>query len=216
MVGSSVVRLAPQLPGRLSATLSQWVLLSGILNPAALLGLSGPGSLAGLFKLHQIEQQTAQILQVATGTMALSGLNLAVSAIGFAVIAARLNAIEQTLQAMQQDVKAVRALLERSERAKFANALADLTNANRIRTETNRRAILIDARNIFGVALASYRELLQGAEDGPSGEGAAEFAMLTLLARSRCSAELGELELAQHELATGCGELADRYSPSCS
>ncbi len=49
-------------------------------------------------EVDSLSQMTQQILQMATGTTILSGLNLTVSCVGFAVINNRLNAIDNKLQ----------------------------------------------------------------------------------------------------------------------
>jgi hypothetical protein len=169
------------------------------LNP--LPDLSFPISIHQIARTPDINAMTRQILQLSTGTMVLSGLNLAVSAIGFANLSQRLGVIEARLEAIQADVQAIRDLLERKERATFRLALSNLQNSGYIVNSDIRRSVLVDARETFGVMVEEYRELLAQAETVEAALAAEEFYCLMALARSRCSAELGELAVAHHELA---------------
>jgi len=164
--------------------------------------VSFPMSIHQIAQTPDINAMTRQILQLSTGTMVLSGLNLAVSALGFALLSQRLGAIESRLEAIQADMQAIRELLERKERAVFRLALSDLLNASHIVNDDTRRAVLVDARRTFGVLVEQYRELLTQAETVELALATEEYYCLTVLARSRCSAELGELALAHHELAS--------------
>lgn len=164
--------------------------------------LSGPISVYQLAQLRDVPRMTKQILQLATSTMVLSGLNLAVSGIGFGYLAYRLRAVEARLEAIQSDVKAIRVWLEGKERAVLRAALHDLCNTARIEHLATRQAVLIDARRTFGELVEQYRELLTQATEVEPAMLVEEYYCLTMLARARCSAELGEGALAHHEFAT--------------
>jgi hypothetical protein len=64
------------------------------------------------YQLHSLFGQmnvltvaTQQVLQIATGTMVLSGLNLAVTAVGFAVLNEKLKNLEGQLNEIQKEVR---------------------------------------------------------------------------------------------------------------
>ena len=59
--------------------------------------LNGMLNIANTYQLNRISLTTQAVLQMATGTMALSGLNLAVSAIEFAVINQKLERLKDQL-----------------------------------------------------------------------------------------------------------------------
>jgi hypothetical protein len=164
--------------------------------------LNAPFSVLGIGQLSQLGTLTRQVLQVASTTMVLSGLNLVVSAVGFAIIARRLGAIESRLAAIQEDVKEIRALLERKDRAAMRAALETLTNQKLVTNNDVRRAQLVGAHKTFSELAHQYGDLLTSAETAEVALGAEEVYCLAFLARARCSAELGELALAHHELQT--------------
>jgi hypothetical protein len=144
---------------------------------------------------------TRQILQVVTDTMLLSGLNLAVSAISFAVMLHRLDSIETRLKAIQADVKAIRDLLERRERAELHAALQKLQSIRLVKDRSIRQAMLIQAQGTLSTMVQIYRELFICARDAEVALATEEYYCLVMLARSRCSAELSQFDLAQSELA---------------
>jgi hypothetical protein len=162
--------------------------------------LPTPMSIYQLAQLREISTMTNQVLQLATTTTILSGLNLAVSAIGFAHLSHRLSAIETRLEAIQADVKAIRAFLERRERAELQVALQNLRDSHLIANDAIRHQVLVNAHQAFGVMLASYRELLTSATEAEPALIAEEYYCLTMLARAHCSANLDQLALAHQEL----------------
>lgn len=82
------------------------------LIPVGLQTITDPlfGSLNGMLNIANTYQKigvtTQTILQMSTGTMVLSGLNLAVSAIGFTVIYKKLKQLENQLNRIEKEVKA--------------------------------------------------------------------------------------------------------------
>ncbi len=155
---------------------------------------------ANTYQLHQINIATQQILQLATNTMALSGLNLAVSAMGFVVINQKLKSLEKQLNELQREVRAIRELLELEERAKLRAALQNLIFAMQSRSLENRRQMLFDAKNILAPINLKYRELLSNADEVDMVMGYEEYFSLTSLAHTKCLAELGMLDIARHNI----------------
>lgn len=152
------------------------------------------------YQLHTLNIASQQILQVANGTMLLSGLNLAVSAMGFAIINQKLKNLEGQLNEIQQEVRAIRELLKLEERAKLGAALQNLLYAAQSRNRENRRQMLFDAKNILAPVNLKYKELLSKADTLEAAMGYEEYFSLTSLANTRCLAELGMLDIAKRNI----------------
>ncbi|GAB4178329.1 MAG: hypothetical protein Fur005_40580 [Roseiflexaceae bacterium] len=165
-------------------------------------GLSGVTGLTNTYQLHQIHGITQQILQIATATMVLSGLNLVVSVVGFAYLARRLNQISEQLDQIARDVAEIRTLLERRERAELRAALANIANAFDL-PETTRINAFLNAQQVLAVKQEQFAELLSEAKTAEQATIYEELYCLTLLGLVRCYAELGALPTAQRELSNG-------------
>lgn len=159
------------------------------------------------YQLHRLSGQinaltatTQQVLQIATGTMVLSGLNLAVTAVGFAVLNEKLKSLEGRLNEIQQEVRAIRALMELEERAKLRAALRDLLNVVAIKNPDHRHKILFNSKNVLAPISLKYKELLAGADILETAMAYEEYFCLTSLAHARCLAELGMLDMAYQDL----------------
>jgi hypothetical protein len=143
---------------------------------------------------------TQNVLQMASGTMALSGLNLAVTAIGFAVISHKLERLKDQLTSIEKGVKAIHELLVIEERSRLGAALEDLINAMRSQKLDDRRDLLLNAKNNLAPIRLKYKELLSKADGLEVSLGYEEYFVLTALAHSRCLAELGMSDTARHSL----------------
>lgn len=159
------------------------------------------------YQLHRLSGQVGnlttsvnQLFQVATGTMALSGLNLVVSAVGFAVLNEKLKRLEGKLNEIQQEVKAIRSLLEIEERAKLSAALRDLLSISEIKNSNHRHTILFNAKNVFGPVNLKYKELLLSADTIETAMAYEEYFCLTSLTHARCLAELEMLDMASRDI----------------
>ncbi|MCP4369937.1 MAG: hypothetical protein GY797_17750 [Deltaproteobacteria bacterium] len=162
--------------------------------------VSGVFQAVNTYQLRTLNIAAQQILQVATGTMVLSGLNLAVSAMGFAIINQKLKSLEGQLSEIQQEVRAIRELLELDERAKLGAALQNLLYAAQSRSLENRRQMLFDAKNVLAPVNLKYKELLSKADTIETAMGYEEYFSLTSLANTRCLAELGMLDIAKRNI----------------
>ncbi|ERT09161.1 hypothetical protein M595_0913 [Lyngbya aestuarii BL J] len=151
-------------------------------------------------EVDSLSQMTQQILQMATGTTILSGLNLTVSCVGFAVINNRLNAIDNKLQEIQKDVKEIKSFLETTERAQLFYALKELLKADDNIPVEHRHTILHDSRKKLGEINMRYQELLSHSNTIEIAMANEEYFSLTALAHARCTAELGMLEIALQEI----------------
>ncbi|MEB3281900.1 MAG: hypothetical protein VKK42_23560 [Lyngbya sp.] len=151
-------------------------------------------------QVNSLSQMTQQVLQIATGTAILSGLNLAVSCVGFAVINNRLNAIDNRLQEIQKDVKEIKSFLETSERAQLFYALKQLLKVDDNIPVEHRHTILHDSRKKLGEINMRYQELLSQSNTIEIAMANEEYFSLTALAHARCTAELGMLDSAYEEI----------------
>lgn len=151
-------------------------------------------------QVNALTATTQQVLQIATGTMVLSGLNLAVTAVGFAVLNEKLKSLEGKLNEIQQEVRAIRALMELEERAKLGAALRDLLNVVTIKNPDHRHTILFNSKNVLAPISLKYKELLAGADILETAMAYEEYFCLTSLAHARCLAELGMLDMAYRDL----------------
>lgn len=159
------------------------------------------------YQLHRLSGQvnaltaaTQQVLQIATGTMVLSGLNLAVTAVGFAVLNEKLKSLEGKLNEIQQEVRALRTLMELEERAKLGAALRDLLNVVMIKNPDHRHTMLFNSKNVLAPISLKYKELLADAKIFETAMAYEEFFCITSLAHARCLAELGMLDMANRDL----------------
>jgi hypothetical protein len=157
-------------------------------------------NIANAYQLERIGATTQQVLQMATGTMALSGLNLAVNAVGFAIIDQKLKRLENQLTRIEKEVKAIRELLEIEALARLRAALEDLVNAMRSPRLDDRRDLLFHAKGDLAQIRLKYKELWSKADSLEVSMGYEEYFILTSLAHCRCLAELGMLDIARHSL----------------
>lgn len=164
----------------------------GAVNIYQLQGLSG--------QVNALTAATQQILQIASSTMVLSGLNLAVTAVGFAVLNEKLKSLEGKLNEIQQEVKALRTLMELDERSKLGAALRDLLNVVHIKNPDHRHEMLFNSKNVLAPISLKYKELLAGAAIFETAMIYEEYFCITSLAHARCLAELGMLEMANRDL----------------
>lgn len=164
----------------------------GVVNTYQLHGLSG--------QVNALTAATQQVLQIATGTMVLSGLNLAVTAVGFAVLNEKLKSLEGKLNEIQQEVRELRTLMDLNERATLGAALRDLLNVVTIKNPDHRHDMLFNSKNILAPINLKYKELLAGADIFETAIAYEEYFCITSLAHARCLAELGMLEMANRDL----------------
>ncbi len=179
----------------------------GTINAYQLHQLSGTvnqlqGSVNGLTTTAQaiasnvnaLTASTQQVLQIATGTMMLSGLNLAVSAVGFATLNQKLNNIDQRLKEIQKDIKDIKEIqnfLQLKQRAELAAVMRDLLNIENISHSSHRDAILLNAKSVLAPISLQYGELLTQANSLEAAMVAEEYFCMIALAHARCMAELG-------------------------
>lgn len=147
---------------------------------------------------------TQQMLQMATRTMTLAGLNLAVSAMGFSVILRKLESQQWELNAVAKTVAEIKDLLELNEQAKL-EATLDLLAAG-VRNEELIRAAL----NVFAPLVKKYGWLLSEADTRERALACEEHLVLVLLANTWCLAELGELVPARRLLRENLALWADQ------
>lgn len=164
----------------------------GAVNTYQLHGISG--------QVNALTATTQQVLQIATGTMVLSGLNLAVTAVGFVVLNEKLKRLEGHLNEIQQEVRAIRTLMELEERARLGAALRDLLNIVAIKNFDDRREMLFNSKNMLAPINLKYKELLAGADTIETAMAYEEYFCITSLAHARCLAELKMLEMANRDL----------------
>lgn len=142
-----------------------------------------------------------QVLQMATRTMTLAGLNLAVSAMGFSVILRKLESQQWELNAAVAEIKD---LLELNEQAKLGATL-DLLAAG-----VRNRELIGAAVNVFAPLVKKYGWLLSKADTRERAMACEEYLVLVLLANTWCLAELGELAPARRLLEDNIALWADQ------
>ena len=153
-------------------------------------------------------RNTQQLLQVATGTMLLSGLNLAVSAVGFAVLYKKLTDLDNSLTAIAKTVEGIARLLDMEEKAKLAAALKTLSmvmkgGALKGKQQLLNEQLLNAVLNVFGPVNMKYRKLLPAAES-ETALACQQYFALTSLATAACHAELGMVRMAKDNLDDDC------------
>ena len=159
---------------------------------------------SGAFPNLPLAGNTRQLLQVATGAMLLSGLNLAVSAVGFAVLYKKLTDLDQSLRAIKDSVEGIARLLELEEKAKLASTLKNLSMFVKAGlTGSLKEQLLHAVLNVFGPVNMKYRELLPAAKS-EAAMACQEYFALSSLATAACSAELGMAGAAKHNLDDDC------------
>ena len=153
-------------------------------------------------------RNTQPLLQVATGTMLLSGLNLAVSAVGFAVLYKKLTDLDNSLTAIAKTVEGIARLLDMEEKAKLATALKTLSmvmkgGALKGKQQLLNEQLLNAVLNVFGPVNMKYRKLLPAAES-ETAMACQQYFALTSLATAACHAELGMVRMAKDNLDDDC------------
>ncbi len=169
-------------------------------------GLNSVSGVINTIQIHHLSTQvgalsqaTQQILHVAAGTAALSGLGLVVSCVGFATINNRLKIIDGKLKDIQKDIQAIKEFLASSERARLFAALDSLVKLEKTPVE-HRGTILHQARQTLTEISVRYRELLTQATALETAMAYEEFFVLTSLAQIRCTAELRMFDVALDEV----------------
>jgi len=153
-----------------------------------------------LVQINALAATTQQVLQIATGTMVMAGLNLAVTTLGFAVFNEKLKNLEGKLNELQKEVKGIRALLDLEEHARLAAALRDLLNVVNVKNPELRHTMLFNSKNVLAPISLKYKELLASADTIELAMAYEEYFCLTSLIHTRCLAELGMLEMARRDL----------------
>ncbi|MGB0387147.1 MAG: hypothetical protein ACPGWR_20205 [Ardenticatenaceae bacterium] len=157
------------------------------------------------YELQQLSSQagelavtTEQVLQVATRTMRLSDLNLAITTLDLPAIHDKLKKFEG-LEPIQEELKKISTWRERVERANLRVTIADLLNLDEQAMIEDRYSLLEQARRILAKINERAKPLLLKAQTIKSGMQMQEYFLLTGLALSCCTAELGRLEIAHRE-----------------
>lgn len=137
-----------------------------------------------------LQVATEQVINLAQGTMALSGLTLAVSSAGFIFLAKKLNQIDQRLSEISKDVKAIKDFLQSQEKAALAAALKTLSGIQPNLDDKTRIPLLIGVRQTLGEIHQRYRDQLLNVDRIEHVFAIEEYYTVTALGHAMCSAEL--------------------------
>lgn len=137
-----------------------------------------------------LQSLTTQLVTLAQGTAALSGLTLVVSAANFAFLSRKLSQVDQKLGAIAQDVKSIKAFLQSQEKASVTTALKTLTSLDPKLDDKTRIPLLLDARQRLGEVHHRYRDQLAEVTRVEDVLGIEEYFSVTALGHALCSAEL--------------------------
>ncbi|GIZ51105.1 hypothetical protein [Noviherbaspirillum aridicola] len=181
------------------------------LAAAPAIPLAGPAGLVlnavNSFQLYKIgkdvkaiEAATSQLISLAQGTIALSGLTLAVSSAGFVFLARKLNQIDQKLNEIAKDVKAIKTFLQSQEKAALATALKTLSGIHSGLEDKTRIPLLINARQTLGEIHQRYRDQLLAVDRIENVFAIEEYYTVTALGHALCSAELDMRDTAVSDL----------------
>lgn len=174
----------------------------GSLNPIGA-ALDGINTLQ-LYKIGKdvkaIEGATRQLITLAQGTMALSGLTLAVSSAGFVFLSKKLSQIDHKLNEIAKDVKAIKTFLQSQEKAALATALKTLSGLQPGLDDKTRIPLLINARQTLGEIHQRYRDQLLTVDRIENVFAIEEYYTVTALGHALCSAELDMRETAVSDL----------------
>lgn len=170
------------------------VALSNVAAP-----FSAIGSLVNAFQLHRIGLDVSQLIVLAKGTMAMSGISLAASTAGFYFLNRKLSSIASTLSDMARDVKSIKRILELDECARLSSALKDIGDLSSIKDGRIREGILISKSQVLGEIHEKYRMLLESKEDLAEFMTVEEYYTITAVGAAMCKAELGLLGQAASE-----------------
>ena len=137
-----------------------------------------------------VQSLTSQLVTLAQGTAALSGLTLAVSAANFVFLSRKLAAVDQKLGAIAQDVKSIKAFLHSQEKASITTALKTLSTLDPRLDDKTRIPLLLDVRQRLGEVHHRYRDQLAEVAKVEEVLGIEEYFSVTALGHALCSAEL--------------------------
>ncbi len=164
---------------------------------------------SGAFPSLPLADNTQQLLQVATGAMRLSGLNLAVSAVGFAVLYKKLTDLDEELAAIKDAVDGIKQLMCLQQKAKLAASLKTLSvfmkggASDPHKQQLLNEQLLNKVLDVFGPLNMQYRALLTAAES-ETAMACQKYFALTSLATAACHAELGMARAAKQNLDEDC------------
>jgi hypothetical protein len=151
-------------------------------------------------QLSRIGANISQLITLAQGTMALSGLTLAVSAASFVFLNNKLNSIDSRLVTMSDDIKAIKKFLELQERARLATAFKTMQGLDDSIDIGLREKLLVGAKQTLGEIHEKYRELLMNIKNVEEALAIEEYFTVTALGHALCTAELDMHKQAKNEL----------------
>ncbi len=177
------------------------------------------------YQLHKISGQisslsglTQQVLNIAKGTMILSGLDLAVSAVGFLYLSNKINKLESKIKEIKESLSKMENNLTQHlkqigrrvedihkifDRKECAELLASLDVLNRMTDFKHQNRTAMSSHALFTLSrlFHEYTELFINEDVPEIALVYEEYFCITAIAHSRCYAELGELSTAKKELS---------------
>ncbi|TGD72220.1 hypothetical protein E4634_16270 [Mangrovimicrobium sediminis] len=174
-------------------------------NPISLLNFPfAPSNLAlagaNTYQLHRIGQNIDELMVLAKGTMAMSGLTLGVCTAGFLFLNHKLGKVDQKLGEISKDVKAIKSFLEQQERARLVTALKSLRGLDQGTATTAREQILINSKQTLGEIHEKYRDQLERCTVIEEAFALEEYYTVTALGHALCFGELDMSHQARNDL----------------
>jgi hypothetical protein len=176
------------------------------LNPFGL--LTAVPSLVNVYQLHQLKDMTMALMQISQTTMLLSGLNLAVGVAGFAALKMGLSRVEDRIKQLDQKLDWIKTFLATERRGKLLSAINALSNQPS--DARNAFQILHTARATLDEARMCYLEHWDQSRCLDESMCYQHYYCTAFLAQVRCSAELGEHDMALGELRDGVQSWRER------
>ena len=163
-------------------------------------GLNAALSGVNAYQLSRIGANVSQLLTLAKGTMALSGLTLGVSAIGFIFLNGKLKNVDKRLNELKKDVTEIKNFLKLKESSEIFNALKTIEDATKKVKNNIREELLLDARQTLGQISHKYSIQLKETNNLKEILPIEEYFTITSLAYAMCSAELGMFDHAHSDI----------------
>lgn len=152
------------------------------------------------YQLSRIGADVTQLLSLAKGTIALSGLTLGVSAVGFIFLNQKLKKIDNELKEISRDVKYIREFLDLQERARLITALKTLNGIGAGVDSSIKEKLLVNSKQVLSEIHEKYRSSLINVETVQEAIPIEEYFIVTALGHALCAAELEMHDHAYKEL----------------
>lgn len=158
------------------------------------------------YQLHQIgltletvRSQMASVMQLATATTALSGLNLVVSMAGIAFMSGKLQQICASLERIEKATRKTNDILTAVQHGRLQGAIDGLRHASQARDDETRRNLLMQSKQTFTELVHQYKMLWKRNEPSAELKVVDDCFTLAMIGAAVATSDLGLVQPASDE-----------------